>query len=174
VQLPSVVWAKPSPARAVWRPWMFSGQGLVFGLAFNQGDYHHQGQTIGDSGPSRLLSETPDAHDLAEMPGFVADRLMALNVGQHSGAGAHGRSSDRVKHRNGQPARAWETRVGAVDVKFPKLRKRAYFPEFLDPRRPGSHARPRQCGAMFARWPSVKTVRIRVAFNVGDLESVSR
>lgn len=34
-----------------------------------------------------LLSETPDKHVLAEMLGFVADRLMALDVDQLCGAG---------------------------------------------------------------------------------------
>lgn len=41
-----------------------------------------------------LLSETPDTHVLAEMLGFVADRLMALDVDQLCGAGAHERSAD--------------------------------------------------------------------------------
>ena len=47
-----------------------------------------------------LLSETPDVHVLAEMLGFVADRLMALDVDQLCGAGAHERSADRANHRN--------------------------------------------------------------------------
>ena len=68
-----------------------------------------------------LLSETPDAHVLAEMPGFVADRLMALDVDQLCGVGAHERSADRVNHRNGYRARAWETRAGTVEVNIPKL-----------------------------------------------------
>lgn len=87
-----------------------------------------------------LLSETPDTHVLAEMLGFVADRLMALDVDQLCGAGAHERSADRMNHRNGYRARAWETRAGAVDVKIPKLRKGAYFPEFLEPRRAAEKA----------------------------------
>jgi putative transposase len=82
-----------------------------------------------------LLSETSDTHLLAEMLGFVADRLMALDVDQLCGAGAHERSADRVNRRNGYRSRAWETRAGRVDVKIPKLRKGSYFPEFLEPRR---------------------------------------
>jgi hypothetical protein len=35
------------------------------------------------------------------MPGYVADRLMALDVDHLCGAGAHERSADRVNHRNG-------------------------------------------------------------------------
>lgn len=82
-----------------------------------------------------LLSETPDAHVLAEMLGFVADRLMALDVDQLCGAGAYERSADRANHRNGYRARAWNTRAGTVDVQIPKLRKGTYFPDFLEPRR---------------------------------------
>ena len=48
---------------------------------------------------------------LAEMLGFVADRLMALDVDQQCGAGTHERSTERVNHRNGYRKRRWETRV---------------------------------------------------------------
>ncbi len=82
-----------------------------------------------------LLSETPDTNLLAEMLGFVADRLMALDVDQLCAAGTHERSEDRLNHRNGYRPRAWETRAGRVDVKIPKLRKGSYLPEFLEPRR---------------------------------------
>ncbi len=41
------------------------------------------------------LSETADHQILAEMLGFVADRLMALDVDQLCGAGAHVRSTGR-------------------------------------------------------------------------------
>tara|TARA_R110000850_G_scaffold79815_1_gene171840 strand:- start:192 stop:386 length:195 start_codon:yes stop_codon:yes gene_type:complete len=48
-----------------------------------------------------LLSETSDTHLLAEMLGFVADRLMALDVDQLCGASAHERSDHHINHRNG-------------------------------------------------------------------------
>ncbi len=87
-----------------------------------------------------LLSETSDTNLLAEMLGFVADRLMALDVDRLCGAGAHERSVERVNRRNGYRSRAWETRAGTVDVKIPKLRKGSYFPEFLEPRRAAEKA----------------------------------
>jgi transposase-like protein len=59
-----------------------------------------------------LLSETSDTNLLAQMLGFVADRLMALDVDHLCGAGAHERSGERVNHRNGYRTRAWETRAG--------------------------------------------------------------
>ncbi len=87
-----------------------------------------------------LLSETADHQILAEMLGFVADRLMALDVDQLCGAGSHERSVERMNHRNGYRPRRWETRAGAVDVQIPKLRKGTYFPEFLEPRRASEKA----------------------------------
>jgi len=87
-----------------------------------------------------LLSETSDHQLLAEMLGFVADRLMALDVEQLCGAGAHERCDDRVNHRNGYRKRPWETRAGSIEVQIPKLRKGSYFPEFLEPRRASEKA----------------------------------
>ena len=87
-----------------------------------------------------LLSEGPDHLVLAEMLGFVADRLMALDADQLCGAGKHERSAERSNHRNGYRPRTWETRAGRVDLKIPKLRKGSYFPEFLEPRRAAEKA----------------------------------
>ena len=70
-----------------------------------------------------LLSETADHQVLAEMLGFVADRLMALDVDQLCGAEAHERSNERLNHRKAYRPRRWETRAGAVAVQVPKLRK---------------------------------------------------
>lgn len=87
-----------------------------------------------------LLSESSDTAVLAEMLGFVADRLMALDVDQRCGAGKHERHAERANHRNGYRARRWETRAGTVDLKIPKLRRGSYFPEFLEPRRAAEKA----------------------------------
>ena len=81
-----------------------------------------------------LLSEPSDSTLLAELLGFVAARLMALDVATLCGASAHERSSDRMNHLNGYRSRAWETRAGRVDVKIQKLRQNSYLPEFLEPR----------------------------------------
>lgn len=86
------------------------------------------------------MSEAPDHLVLAEMLGFVADRLMALDADQLCGAGRHERSAGRANRRNAYRPRAWETRAGRVDLKIPKLRKGSYFPEFLEPRRAAEKA----------------------------------
>lgn len=59
-----------------------------------------------------LLSDGPDHLVLAEMLGFVADRLMSLDADQLCGAGKHERSADRTNHRNGYRPRTWKPGPG--------------------------------------------------------------
>src|SRR5438105_4412405 len=82
-----------------------------------------------------LLEKSSDVDLLREMIGFVAQRLMALEVEGLTGAGHGERSAERINHRNGYRDRDWETRAGTVELRIPKLRKGSYFPAFLEPRR---------------------------------------
>ena len=70
--------------------------------------------------------------DLAEE---VLGRLMAYDVEGQIGAGRYERSEERTTQRNGYRHRAFDTRLGTLDLKIPKLRKGSYFPGFLEPRR---------------------------------------
>ena len=87
-----------------------------------------------------LLEKSSDADLLREMIGFAAERLMALEVEELTGAAPGERSPDRTNHRNGYRDRVWETRAGTVELKIPKLRKGSYFPGFLEPRRTAEKA----------------------------------
>ncbi len=82
-----------------------------------------------------LLEKSSDADLLREMIGFAAQRLMALEVEGVCGAGHGERSPARINQRNGYRERTWQTRAGTVELRIPKLRKGAYFPGFLEPRR---------------------------------------
>ena len=87
-----------------------------------------------------LLEKGSDIDLLGEMIGFVAERLMALEVEGLCGAGHGERTPARTNQRNGFRDRPWETRAGTVELKIPKLRKGAYFPGFLEPRRTAEKA----------------------------------
>jgi transposase-like protein len=65
---------------------------------------------------------------------------MEHNVDNLIGAARYERSDERATQRNGFRERAFETRLGTLDLKIPKLRKGSYFPGFLELRRTGERA----------------------------------
>lgn len=66
--------------------------------------------------------------------------LMEVDVGAQIGA-AHGeRTPDRQTWRNGYRDRPFDTRLGALLLRIPKLRDGTYFPSFLEPRRRAERA----------------------------------
>ena len=87
-----------------------------------------------------LLEKGSDIDVLRAMIGFVAQRLMDLDVEGLCGAGHGERTPERTNLRNGYRDRLWETRAGSVELRIPKLRKGAYFPGFLEPRRTAERA----------------------------------
>jgi putative transposase len=71
---------------------------------------------------------------------WLAEQLMEAEVSQVAGAGYGERSGERVARRNGYRERAWDTRVGSIELAIPKLRSGSYFPSFLEPRRRSEQA----------------------------------
>ena len=65
----------------------------------------------------------------------MAQALMELEVDEGIGAERYQRTVERKTYRNGYRKRRWDTRVGTVQLKIPKLRKGSYFPSLLEPRR---------------------------------------
>jgi transposase-like protein len=89
---------------------------------------------------TQLLEKGSDSDLLREMIGYVAQRLMQLDVDGLVGA-AHGeRGEERENWRNGYRDRDWHTRSGTVPLRIPKLRRGSYFPAFLEPRRSAEKA----------------------------------
>ncbi len=87
-----------------------------------------------------LIEKGADVDLVRELLAFAAERLMAAEVDQLTGAAAGVRSPERINHRNGYRERDWETRVGRIELAIPKLRKGSYFPAFLEPRRTAEKA----------------------------------
>lgn len=83
-----------------------------------------------------LLEKTgTDTDFLRETLQFILQQLMEFEVTNRCGAAPHERSEERVNWRNGYRNRQFQTRLGDLDLKVPKLRKGSYLPEFLEPRR---------------------------------------
>ncbi len=72
-----------------------------------------------------------------EAVALVARELMEGEISAEIGAGLGEVAPDvRLTHRNGYRPRAWETRVGEIELLVPKKRSGpSYFPSFLEPRR---------------------------------------
>jgi transposase-like protein len=65
----------------------------------------------------------------------LAQAMMDAEVTAQIGAGHGERAPDvRTAQRNGYRDRAWDTRVGTVDLAIPKLRTGSYYPSFLSAR----------------------------------------
>ena len=94
-------------------------------------------------GLSQLLRKARMEHDadlLKEGVRVLSQALMEMEVEEHVGAARHERSPGRVGQRNGYRERSWDTRVGAVELKVPRVRDGGYFPSLLEPRRRAERA----------------------------------
>jgi putative transposase len=65
---------------------------------------------------------------------------MEAEVAAQIGAELGERTPDRVAQRNGYRPRSWDTRVGELELRIPRLRTGSYFPSFLEPRRRAEQA----------------------------------
>jgi putative transposase len=86
------------------------------------------------------LLQDEHADVLRESVAWMASQLMDAEVAGRIGAELGERTPDRVTHRNGYRPRAWDTRVGEIELAIPKLRQGSYFPSFLEPRRRAEQA----------------------------------
>jgi putative transposase len=94
-------------------------------------------------GLQELLRKARMEHDadlLKEGVRVLSQALMEMEVEEHVGAARHERSPGRVGQRNGYRERSWDTRVGTVELKVPRVRDGGYFPSLLEPRRRAERA----------------------------------
>jgi len=73
---------------------------------------------------------------LRELLQMFVQTLMSGEADAMCGAPYGARSAERTNQRNGYRQRAWDTRLGSIDLSIPKLRQGSYFPDWLlEPRR---------------------------------------
>ncbi len=88
----------------------------------------------------RKAEVEPDVDFLREGVRVLAQALMELGVSQHGGAEKHQRTPERTGYRNGYRDRPWETRVGTIALRVPRVRDGSFFPSLLEPRRRAERA----------------------------------
>jgi transposase-like protein len=88
----------------------------------------------------RKAEVDPGVDVLREGVRVLAEAVMDVEVEQHVGAAPHARTLERTGQRNGYRDRAWDTRVGTVELRVPRVRDGSYFPALLEPRKRGERA----------------------------------
>lgn len=82
----------------------------------------------------RKADADPSTDVLREGVRVLAEAMMDLEVAQHLGAARYERTPERTGQRNGTRERAWDTRVGTIPLRVPRVRDGSYFPALLEPR----------------------------------------
>ena len=95
-----------------------------------------------------LLQKQDDGDFLRAVAEAVLQLLMEHDVEGLVGAGRYERGDGRQTWRNSYRDRELKTRLGALNLRVPKLRQGSYFPGFLEPRRTSE----KRCGAGNKRW----------------------
>ena len=81
-----------------------------------------------------------EADFLREGVRVLAQELMELELAEHVGAERHEHTPERSGYRNGYRERAWDTRVGSIGLRVPRVRDGSFFPSLLEPRRRAERA----------------------------------
>jgi putative transposase len=87
-----------------------------------------------------LLEKAGDGDFLRAVAEAVLQLLMECDVEGLIGAGRYERSGERTTWRNGYRDRTLDTRLGALQLRIPKLRQGSYFPPFLEARKSSEKA----------------------------------
>src|SRR4028119_1749557 len=89
---------------------------------------------------AELLAKRGDGDFLRSVAEAVLQMLMEADVEGVIGAGRHERTGERLTYRNGFRDRSFDTRLGTLQLRIPKLRQGSYFPPFLEPRKTSEKA----------------------------------
>ena len=83
----------------------------------------------------RNVGLEPNESFLQEGLRQLTQTVMELEAAEKVGAGRYERTAERKTYRNGHRDRVWQTRVGEIPLRIPKVRDGSYFPSLLEPRR---------------------------------------
>ena len=72
--------------------------------------------------------------------GVLVDGIIDAGVSAQIGTEYGEQTPGRITHRDGYRTRAWDTRVGTMDLHIPKIREGSYFPTLLEPQRRSERA----------------------------------
>src|SRR5213075_533278 len=89
---------------------------------------------------AELLEKAGESDFLRAVAEAVLQLLMETDVEGLIGAGRYERSGERITWRNGYRDRTLDTRLGALQLRIPKLRQGSYFPQFLEARKSSEKA----------------------------------
>ena len=89
---------------------------------------------------AELLEKAGESDFLRAVAEAVLQLLMESDVEGLIGAGRYERSGERTTWRNGYRDRTLDTRLGALQLRIPKLRQGSYFPPFLEARKSSEKA----------------------------------
>src|SRR4051812_43537080 len=88
----------------------------------------------------RKAEQNGDVDFLRDGVRVLSQALMEVEVSQHLGAERHERTAERSGQRNGYREREWDTRVGTIGLRVPRVRDGSYFPAMLEPRKRAEQA----------------------------------
>src|SRR6201981_3054783 len=89
---------------------------------------------------AELLEKAGEGDFLRAVAEAVLQLLMETDVEGLIGAGRYERSGERTTWRNGHRERILDTRLGALQLRIPRLRQGSYFPPFLEARKSSEKA----------------------------------
>jgi putative transposase len=120
-----------------------------------------------------LEGEDGDSDLARAMLASFAQVLMSAQASMLCQAGYGERSDERVNARNGYRHRAWDTRVGTIELAVPKLREGTYYPEWLlRPRRRAEQALIAVIGQAYVE--GVSTRRVDDLVKAMGIEGISK
>lgn len=89
----------------------------------------------------KIVEMAASAEDpLRTMAEMITDFVMEAEVTAKVGAAPHERSEERLTQRNGFRERRWDTRLGTLSLKIPKVREGGYVPSFVENRKRSEQA----------------------------------